>query len=130
MKLIFCLQLNVKVFYKLIVSSWVYVACHSQSTHNDKFAISLQYLNENVKDEIDFYLQIKIKGTFKLILSFYVCGMPNLPKITSLLFLWYMSINKWMMKLIFYMHISMKSFLQTDAIIFDGDWQAFPKFPK
>ena len=29
---------------------------------NKKLVISLQYLKENVKDKIDFYLQIKIKG--------------------------------------------------------------------
>ena len=51
-----------------------------QSTQNNMFAISLQNLKENVKDEIDFYLYIKIKGTFKLILSFYMCGMPKLLK--------------------------------------------------
>ena len=37
-----------------MVSLWVYVAFHSQSTQNSKFAMSLQYLKENVEDEIDF----------------------------------------------------------------------------
>ena len=37
-----------------MVSRWVYAAFHSQSTQNSKFAMSLQYLKENVKDEIDF----------------------------------------------------------------------------
>ena len=32
MKLIFCLQINTEVFYKLIVSLWVCVARHAQST--------------------------------------------------------------------------------------------------
>ena len=30
------------------------VASHAQSTQNNKFAISLQYLKKNVKDEINF----------------------------------------------------------------------------
>ena len=54
MKLIFCMQINVKVFYKIIVSLWVWVARHAQSTQNRNFAISLQYIMENVKDEIGF----------------------------------------------------------------------------
>ena len=61
MKLIFCLQINTKVFIKLLVSLWVYVARHVQSSQNNKIAISLQFLKENVKD---------IKGFVKLIPSF------------------------------------------------------------
>ena len=53
--LIFCLQIKTKVFYKkVIVSLWVWVVRHSESTQNNKFAISLLYLKENVKDEVDF----------------------------------------------------------------------------
>ena len=40
-KLIFCLQINTNVFYKLIVLLWVCVARHAQSTQNNKSAISL-----------------------------------------------------------------------------------------
>ena len=38
----------------MIVSLCVSVASHAQDTQNNKFAISLQYLKENVKDEGDF----------------------------------------------------------------------------
>ena len=55
MKLLFCLQIDIKVFCKMIVSVWVCVIRHAQSTQN-KFAISLQYLKENMKDEVDFQL--------------------------------------------------------------------------
>ena len=64
MKLIFCLQINTKVFYKLIVSLWVCLAKHAQSTQKNKLAMPLQYLKENiiswqylkkkVSDEFDF----------------------------------------------------------------------------
>ena len=54
MKLIFCLQINMKVFHRLIVSLWVRVPSHSQSAQNNKFAMSLQYLKENMKNEVDF----------------------------------------------------------------------------
>ena len=40
-----------KVFYKLIVSH----GRHAQSTQNDKFSRSLQYLKKNVKDEVVFF---------------------------------------------------------------------------
>ena len=53
-KLIFYLQINIKVVYKLIVSLSECIARHAQSSQNNKFAISLQYLRENVKDEVDF----------------------------------------------------------------------------
>ena len=46
----FCLQINTKVFYKMIVSLWVCITRQTQSTKNN----SLQYLMENMKDEVDF----------------------------------------------------------------------------
>ena len=54
MKLIFCLQINTKVSYKTIVSLWMYVARQAQSTKNNQFTISLQYLKENMKDKVAF----------------------------------------------------------------------------
>ena len=38
----------------LIVSLWICIPRKAQSTQNHKFAISLQYLKENMKDEVDF----------------------------------------------------------------------------
>ena len=40
---------------------------HSQSSQNNKFAMSLQYLKKEVKDEVDFFMQINIKVSYKLI---------------------------------------------------------------
>ena len=53
-KLIFCQQINIKVFYKMIVSLWVYIERHARSTQNSRFKISLQYVKGNVKNEVDF----------------------------------------------------------------------------
>ena len=53
-KLIFCLQINTNVFYKLLLSLWVCLARHAQTTQNNKFAISLQYLKKELSDEVDF----------------------------------------------------------------------------
>ena len=54
MKLIFGMQINIEVFYKLIVSFWLCVTRHAKSTQNSKFTLSLQNLKENIKDEGDF----------------------------------------------------------------------------
>ena len=70
-KLIFYLQINMKVFYKLLISHWVSIPKHAQSTQNDKFAISLQYLKKGVRDEVDcIFMQISMEVTCKLILWF------------------------------------------------------------
>ena len=54
MKLSFYLQINTRVFYKLIVSPWVHLARQAQGTKNIQFTTSLQLLKENIKDEVDF----------------------------------------------------------------------------
>ena len=69
-KLVLCLQISTKIFYKMIVSLWVCISMHPQSTWDNKFTISLQYLKKNVKDELDFCVLIIVKGFSKVILSF------------------------------------------------------------
>ena len=65
------MQINIKVFYNLIVLLWVYIARHAPSTQNNKFVISLHHLKVNIKDEVDFLPADKRhKGFLKLILSF------------------------------------------------------------
>ena len=51
MKFIFGIQINMEIFYKLILSFFE----HAQSTQNNKFAISLQYLKNDVSDEVDIF---------------------------------------------------------------------------
>ena len=46
----FSLQINTMVFYNMIVSLRVCVVWHAQSTQNIKFALSLQYFKEKIKD--------------------------------------------------------------------------------
>ena len=82
-KLIFCLQVNIIGFFKLILSFQVCVARHAQITQNNKLTISLQYFKKEVSDEVDFLHTDKHEN-----------------------------------------------FLQIDGMIFDGDREAFPKFPK
>ena len=54
MKLIFCLQMNVKDFFKLLLSFYVCVTRHAQITQDNKVAVSLQYLKKELSDEFDF----------------------------------------------------------------------------
>ena len=78
-----------EVLYKLIVSLWVCVARHAQSTQNNKFAFYSQYLKKSLKDEADFLLVEEHQRTLQvdvIILGVWP-GMHKLPKITSLLFL-------------------------------------------
>ena len=81
MKLIFCLLINIKGFFKFILSFWVCVA--RQITQTNRFAISLQYLKKEMSVEVAFLHADKHER-----------------------------------------------YLQIDTVIFDGDDQAFLKFPK
>ena len=53
MKLLFCVQINVKGFFSLILSFWVCMARHAKIAKN-KFSISLQYYLKEVSDDVDF----------------------------------------------------------------------------
>ena len=83
MKFIFWMQINVEVFYKMIVSLRVCVSRHAQKTENNKFTRSLQYLKEDVKGEVAFLSTDKCWRFLQsdtIILD--VCGQacPNYPK--------------------------------------------------
>ena len=66
MKFIFGIQINMKVFYKLILSFLVCVSEHVQSTQNNKLAISLRYLKKDVSDEVDLLHADKHKGLLQI----------------------------------------------------------------
>ena len=79
----FCLQINTKIFCKLIVSLWVCIARYAQNTQSNKFTISLQYLKENTKEEVDFLPADKLQKFLQSdIIILDVCGQacPNYPK--------------------------------------------------
>ena len=109
------------------------MAKHSQSSQNSKFAMSLQYLKKEVRDEVDFfYMQKNIKDFFKLILSFsaYVAKHVQITENNKFaICLHYF--KKEVSDEVNFLHADKhESFLQVDTMIFDGDGQAFPKFPK
>ena len=66
MKFIFGIEINMEVFYLLILSFWVCVTRHAQSTQNNQFAIFLQYLKRDVSDEFDFFHADKYKGLLQI----------------------------------------------------------------
>ena len=66
MKCIFGIQIKMEVLYKLILSFWVCVTKHAQSTQNNKFAISLQHLKKDVSDEVDFLYAGNPKGLLQI----------------------------------------------------------------
>ena len=67
----FCMKINIKVFYKLVVLFLLVTARHAQNSQTSKFVISLQYLK---KEGMKFFcMQINIKLSFKLI-PFYLGG--------------------------------------------------------
>ena len=120
-----------KIFFKLITSLWVCVARYPQSIENNKFTISLQYLKENVKDEVDFLSADKRQKASSNWYYHFSCmwpGMSKLPKIISL-FLYNILRNKWMMKLILCMEVSMKVSYKL-ALWFWWRWSSIPKVPK
>ena len=81
-KLIFCMKISINVCYKFILWFWWAMVKHSQSPQNSKFAMFLQYLKKEVRDDVDFFhadkyqsfLQVDfntfgIRVSFRLILS-------------------------------------------------------------
>ena len=66
-----------------MVSLWLCAARHSQSNQTNKFAISLEYLKENMKDEVDFLPVDKRQSFLQIyIVILGLCGQscPNYPK--------------------------------------------------
>ena len=129
MKLIFCLQINTKIFYKLKVSLWVCIARHARSTENNKFTKSLQYLKENVKDEADFCLLSKVSSKWYYHFRCVWPGTPKLPKIKSLLFFCNILRKKWLTKSIFCMQVSIKTYYNL-ILWFWWGWSSISKVTK
>ena len=131
MKLLFCLQKNRKVFYRMLVSFWVCISRFTQRTQNSQLAISLQYLKENGKNEVGFLFADKHQRFLQI--DTIILGVARHAQITqnnkfsiSLQYL-QKKVSDEVDLLHLYEH---GNFLQIDTIIFDGDGQAFPKFPK
>ena len=73
MEFIFGMQVNIEVFYKLILPIWVCVASHAQSTQNKKFAYLCNISRKTWGMTLIFCVQINTKVFCKLIVSLWRC---------------------------------------------------------
>ena len=83
MNLIFCVKINIKVFYKLVVWFLQVIVRHAQSTKSSKFIISPQYLKKEGRDEVDFLHADKhqtIQQTDTINLGEHGQACPDYPK--------------------------------------------------
>ena len=72
MKFIFCMQINIEIFFKVILSFWVSVTRHAQSTQN-KFAYLCNISIKAWGMKLILCLQINPKVFYRMIVSFWVC---------------------------------------------------------
>ena len=111
MKLIFCLQMNVKGFFKLLLSFYVCVTRYTQITQDSKFAVSLQYLKKELSDEVDFLHADKHEILLQIdsmILMGIVKHSQSSQNSMFTMSLCNISKNKLKMKLVFCMEINIK----------------------
>ena len=129
MKFIFCMQVNIKFFYKSIPSNSVCVNRHIECTQNKRFPHFCNIYRKawrlvdfspakmhNISKKLEgwswFFACSQTSIIFSKWCYHFRCVwpvMPNLPKIKCLLFLCNMLRKKWVMKLIFCMQTSMKA---------------------
>ena len=122
----FYLQIITKVFYKLIVSLWACLARHSESTQNIKLTIS-QGKCEGWTWSFAYRLTSKVSSNCYYHWGWCVCpGMLKSPKITNLLFYCNILRKNWVMKLIFFMQVSIKACHK----LIVWRWSRIPKVPK
>ena len=77
-----CMQINTGVFYKLILSFWVCLARHAQSSQNKKFTY-LCNSPKNVGNEVNFLATDKYQNFLQIdYITLGVCSLPfpNYPK--------------------------------------------------
>ena len=129
LKFIFCRQINMKVFHKLILPFWMSVTRHAQSTQNN-FVYLCNISIKAWEMKLIFFLQIKTKVFYKMIVSLWVCVARHAQS----------SENKFTISLQ-YLKENVKDeadflpadkcqrFLQSDIIIL-GVWPGVPKLPK
>ena len=89
--LIFCLKVNIEVFWKLIPS--FFGGRHAESTQNNKFAISLQHLKKKGGMNLRFCIEINIPTSWYYQICWACPFMLKLSKIIMLLNV-YLKINK------------------------------------
>ena len=126
------MQMNVEVFYKLILLFWVCIDRHAQSTQNNKFACLCNISRKTWGMKLIFCLWMNTKILYKLIVSLWVYRVRHAQSNQN---------NKFSMSLQ-YLKENMKDgldllpadkrprLLQIAIIILSGYGQACPNYPK
>ena len=115
MKCIFVMQMNTEVFYRLILSFWVCIARHAQSTQNKKFAYLCNISRKTWG--FDFFC-LQINKSFWQVdsISFiWVCWARHAERTQNNGFaisLQYLKGKTWRRKLIFCLQINIKGFIK------------------
>ena len=126
MKLIFCVQINIKGFFKLILSFSESVARHAKITQNNKFAISLQYLLKEMSDKVDFLYADKHENLLQIDTMILMGMIKHSQSTQSNKF----AISLQCLKKKSGMEFIFCSLYAVCIIVFDGSGQTFPKYPK
>ena len=115
---------------------------HSQSSQNSKFALSLQYLIKEVRDELDFlhadkyqsfqqigFNTLGIKVSYKVIISLLIGMIKHSQSTQSNKFAISLQyLKKEVKNGVHFLHAdSFYKFLQVGIIVFDGSGQTCPK---
>ena len=122
MKLIFCMLINIKLSYRLILLIFVGMARHAQITQNNKFGISFWYLKKKVRVEVEFLCRWASKFSTNWCNHCWWAwpGMPKILKITSMQYLCNISKKNWGMQLMFCMTINKKVFYRLILLFLIG----------
>ena len=126
------MQIEIKDFFKLILSFSVCVARHAQITQNNKFTISLQYLKKEVSDEVDFCKQISMKVSYKLIVWPLMVMIKHSQSSQNSMFAMSLKyLKKEVRDEVTFLHADKhQRFLQIDTIIFGLCDQTCPSYTK
>ena len=73
MNCVFCMHINIKVLYKLILSFWVCATRHARSTQNKKLAYFCNISSKGWVLKLIFSQQINTKVFYKMIVSLWAC---------------------------------------------------------
>ena len=116
---------------------------HSRSSQNSKFAISLQYLKEEVKDEVDFLREDKYQRFLQVDFSTLGLTLPvvklscwsawssilKVLKVKSLQYLY--NIKREVRDGVYFLHADKhQNFYKLALLFFDGSDKTCPKYPK
>ena len=130
MNFTFVMQINIKVFQKLILSFWLCITRHAERIHNKS-----AYLSSNSRKAwaVKFILYMQINNIFlqidNITLGVHGQACPKHPKqqLYNILAISQGKCKGWSL---FFPADNCQTFLQSDTVIFDVCCQTCPNYPK